>query len=424
MPINHSVLEPIINFLYTDDCKVLENCNDIDFISSLLVVADQLFIERLKELCEVALSQLLTLKNCPHMLQFACTYHARQLKYCVTEFICLNLPAVLESRSLESLDDEILDDLTEFYCNWNTNLSKRVITPFSDAPSDEIVKSVSDLNPIVFKSDESDNEGDVKIQKTNTKKKIRIRKNSENSRNRTKEDSSLLLTLDETVHEKSDVTKEQVVEKNVVQDEKWVKILTEKEKHQKIVKARLKAVATVKEEMNKSVLPDNYTKLTKTPIKNSKEIISPIQSPIGSPKFYSPLQSPNSSYTDSPTFKSPGSYDIPILKAQKMSQKQRKKLALDASTVAEQLDNVNRKPISPSEANKQNDGAAVNLSPKNPWKKIQEPVSIPEQEEKNFADIVADEKKQRENWTKMRAKPLVYTQVSEKKNLVSIQYTL
>lgn len=370
LPIAHAILEKIIEFLYTDECKSLDSSNDIDFMYSLLIVADQLFIERLKELCEVALSQLLTLRNAAQMLNLSCVYNASQLKQCVMEFVCLNLPAFLENRSLETVEEGTLDDLTSYYADWNANLSKRVITPFSDAPSDEAVKSVSDGNPIVLKSDDSDQENqDVKAK---NRQKVRVRRTSEN-KNKPK---------DEKIDVIIEVVKEQYPDERK-DDAAWTKILKQK----KIVQARLKAAATVKDEPPTS--PDNFTPLSKAPIR-----IPQRQNSAGSSPMSSPLQSPNDSFVDSP-LKSP-TYEIPIQKMVKISQKQRKRLALN-------LDGMNEK---------QPETKPSPTSPKNPWKKLEEPKPVMERDDKpNIANIIASEKKQRENWTKMRAKPLIYTQV-------------
>lgn len=92
------MLEVVINYLYQDESPVIQQSEDMEFVCNVLVVADQLFIERLKEICEVTLANLLTLKNVAEIMQFAATYNANQLKACCMQYICLNLPAVLESR--------------------------------------------------------------------------------------------------------------------------------------------------------------------------------------------------------------------------------------------------------------------------------------------------------------------------------------
>lgn len=98
MPIPARVLELLIRHLYTDEAPELVNGEDGDLASLVLVFADQYLCLRLKEYAETGLANLLSLRNAVEMLQMAETYNAPQLKQCAMEFICLNLPALLESR--------------------------------------------------------------------------------------------------------------------------------------------------------------------------------------------------------------------------------------------------------------------------------------------------------------------------------------
>lgn len=91
-------MDILIRHLYTDEAPELVNCEDPDLASLTLVVADQYLCTRLKEYAETCLGSSLTLRNAVEMLQIAVTYNAPQLKQCTMEFICLNLPALLESR--------------------------------------------------------------------------------------------------------------------------------------------------------------------------------------------------------------------------------------------------------------------------------------------------------------------------------------
>lgn len=129
---------------------------DIENICSLLVLADEFFIERLKQICEYVLSAHINLKNVSQMLTFSNTYNAKQLNKCCMEFICLNLSAVLESRCLEDVDECLLKDLTEYYCEWNPILQQRIITPYSIAPDDDTVLEVAKSYPFVTNGNESD----------------------------------------------------------------------------------------------------------------------------------------------------------------------------------------------------------------------------------------------------------------------------
>ena len=52
----------------------------MEFVSSVLVVADQFLLTRLKQICECQLSRLLTLKNAAELLQFSVYYLAEQVR--------------------------------------------------------------------------------------------------------------------------------------------------------------------------------------------------------------------------------------------------------------------------------------------------------------------------------------------------------
>lgn len=92
------VLEVLVRYLYTDEAPELSANEDADLASLTLVIADQYFCSRLKEYAETCLGNLMSLRNAAEMLQLAFTYNAEQLKQCTMEFICLNLPAILEAR--------------------------------------------------------------------------------------------------------------------------------------------------------------------------------------------------------------------------------------------------------------------------------------------------------------------------------------
>ncbi|XP_053457593.1 inhibitor of Bruton tyrosine kinase isoform X2 [Nycticebus coucang] len=134
MPIHSDILQVILDYLYTDEAVGVKESQNADFICSVLVVADQLLITRLKEICEVALTERLTLKNAAMLLEFAVMYNAEQLKLSCLQFIGLNMAAVLEARSLDVLSDGVLKDLSMFYRKMIPAMDRRVITPYQDGP--------------------------------------------------------------------------------------------------------------------------------------------------------------------------------------------------------------------------------------------------------------------------------------------------
>ncbi|CAH1798653.1 unnamed protein product [Owenia fusiformis] len=135
LPVPGDILTVILDFLYTDDSAFVRKCEDAELICNILVVADQLLIGRLKDICEMVLSQLITLKNATELLEFASVYNSQQLKSTCQQYICLNLPTILEMRVLEVLSDDVIDELTTYYRNMVPEMCRRIITPF-DAPPD------------------------------------------------------------------------------------------------------------------------------------------------------------------------------------------------------------------------------------------------------------------------------------------------
>ena len=98
LPVHSSVLEVVLDFLYEDRATKVDNCDDVEWICTCLSVADQLLMPRLFSVCEASLARLLSLKNCGEMLEFSSVFNARQLKKSCMQFICHNLPAVVEMR--------------------------------------------------------------------------------------------------------------------------------------------------------------------------------------------------------------------------------------------------------------------------------------------------------------------------------------
>uniref|UniRef100_A0A4W3IIP6 Inhibitor of Bruton tyrosine kinase n=1 Tax=Callorhinchus milii TaxID=7868 RepID=A0A4W3IIP6_CALMI len=115
MPIHSDILEVILDYIYTDEAPTVKECQNVEFICNVLVVADQLLITRLKEMCEVAITEKITLKNAAELLEFAATYNAEQLKLSCLQFIGLNVAALLEARSLDILSDDVMKELSAAY---------------------------------------------------------------------------------------------------------------------------------------------------------------------------------------------------------------------------------------------------------------------------------------------------------------------
>uniref|UniRef100_A0A8D3BQZ9 Inhibitor of Bruton tyrosine kinase n=1 Tax=Scophthalmus maximus TaxID=52904 RepID=A0A8D3BQZ9_SCOMX len=157
MPISSEILQAILQYIYTDESPAVKESVNVEFVCSVLVVADQLLITRLKEMCEVVITENLTLKNAAELLEFAAMYNADQLKLSCLQFIVLNMAALLES--------------------------KRIITPFSGAP-DLSVYGDEDLDSAFSPKPEADldhSSRDVLFKKAKTKAKKKPRRRSDSS---------------------------------------------------------------------------------------------------------------------------------------------------------------------------------------------------------------------------------------------------
>uniref|UniRef100_A0A672ZLV7 BTB domain-containing protein n=1 Tax=Sphaeramia orbicularis TaxID=375764 RepID=A0A672ZLV7_9TELE len=134
MPTSSEVLQVILEYIYTDESPTIKESLNVEFVCNVLVVADQLLITRLKEICEVAITENLTLKNAAELLEFAAMYNADQLKLSCLQFIVLNIAALLESKALDVLSDEVLLDLSAAYRRMIPAMQRRIITPYPGAP--------------------------------------------------------------------------------------------------------------------------------------------------------------------------------------------------------------------------------------------------------------------------------------------------
>ncbi|KAM6935398.1 inhibitor of Bruton tyrosine kinase isoform 1-T1 [Lycodopsis pacificus] len=134
MPISSEILQVILEYIYTDESHTIKESLNVEFVCNVLVVADQLLITRLKEMCEVAITENLTLKNGAELLEFASMYNAEQLKLSCLQFIVVNMAALLESKALDILSDEVLVELSAAYRRMIPAMQRRIITPYPGAP--------------------------------------------------------------------------------------------------------------------------------------------------------------------------------------------------------------------------------------------------------------------------------------------------
>ncbi|XP_063168747.1 inhibitor of Bruton tyrosine kinase [Candoia aspera] len=183
LPFPSEILQVILDYIYTDEAVTVKESQNVEFICNVLVVADQLLMLRLKEICEVAITEKLTLKNAAELLEFSATYNAEQLKQSCLQFIVLNMAAILETRVLDVLSDEVLKDLSTSYRKMIPAMDRRVITPYQDGPD------ISSLEPeegetFVFLKEERSTEQalqEMLLKKAKAKAKKKPRRRADSS---------------------------------------------------------------------------------------------------------------------------------------------------------------------------------------------------------------------------------------------------
>ncbi|XP_017933565.2 inhibitor of Bruton tyrosine kinase isoform X1 [Manacus vitellinus] len=182
MPIHSDILQIIVDYLYTDEALAIKDSQNVEFMCNVLVVADQLLISRLKEICEVAIAEKLTLKNAAELLEFSAMYNAEQLKLSCLQFIGLNMAALLEARTLDVLSDDVVKDLSVYYRKMIPAMVRRVITPYPDGPDISSFEPEDGENCVFLReemnTEQNSQEALFKRAKNKAKKKPRKRSDS------------------------------------------------------------------------------------------------------------------------------------------------------------------------------------------------------------------------------------------------------
>ena len=136
-------MRPIIEFAYSNDHESLKSANYSDnYMFNMCALLDQYLIEDVKNVFETMIMRKVNLRNCAENLDFSFTFNCFLLREFCLEFICVNLTRLLESNVLDSLDGEILRELSKFYRKYfkfETD-SSHIITPAFDAPTDEEIE--------------------------------------------------------------------------------------------------------------------------------------------------------------------------------------------------------------------------------------------------------------------------------------------
>uniref|UniRef100_A0A671WFY1 Inhibitor of Bruton tyrosine kinase n=1 Tax=Sparus aurata TaxID=8175 RepID=A0A671WFY1_SPAAU len=180
LPTSSEILQVILEYIYTDESPTIKESLNVEFVCNVLVVADQLLITRLKEMCEVVITENLTLKNAAELLEFAAMYNAEQLKLSCLQFIVLNMALEMLQSADELLAMTVWIFQLLYFSFQIPAMQKRVITPYPGAP-DLSVYEDEDLDSYVLMMVPHYPSREILLKKAKMKAKKKPRRRSDSS---------------------------------------------------------------------------------------------------------------------------------------------------------------------------------------------------------------------------------------------------
>jgi hypothetical protein len=161
---------------------------------------------------------LVNLKNVVEILDFSNQYEAKQLKDFCMEFIASNLVTIIEAKQLESLNFDLLKELSEFYRNYFPLVGSRRITPY---PAEiGLNPKMIDLIPIELLYDPKFVDGNLDDDISNKKKFYAQNKNESEDDKLPLKEININQQLD-TVKQETPVTKSEIESEFIG---KWEKV--------------------------------------------------------------------------------------------------------------------------------------------------------------------------------------------------------
>lgn len=131
-------MEIILDYLYLNDVSALQSESYSDnFMYNMIIVCDQYFIDRLKNVFERFLIDKMSIKKCADVLIFALTYNCVRLENACLDYIIQNMARILEYRILEGLDKDVLAKIQQAY---QEKFEKIILTPWPNAIDDSALE--------------------------------------------------------------------------------------------------------------------------------------------------------------------------------------------------------------------------------------------------------------------------------------------
>lgn len=426
-------VEVLVDFLYDNSAaRLLEKKYSEAFITNMIVITDQLFVDRLKDVFQVHVLKRYTMKRSAEWLELAFTYHCDLLKKAIFEFLCLNLREVLENRYLEHVNPEYLVELDERYREVFPEIKHKLLVP---RPSPEITFEYVESFVGDFVVDLT--EGAVLPQKSTPKTPKEAKSLTKTKIDYEKEGKLSLQFLDEPTRGESQ-TKAETSLATILSDESarvaaelleknkaiWTKVAEKKPEPKRKAHGVLNANEVLR---NEGKMCENFSNLKLALRDDANEEASLIRGAAGEKENDDEARTPSQ-------FNSPivfgDFFSPPSSAAGRMSQKQRKRQSSSraseseggettpgANVVPKSVWNIPSADVQLNGSSNGGGGVSVplDLSTESKRKVNTTPTGRKSQEVRmiNFDKILLDELREKEYYTKLKTKSLALTQLEE-----------
>ncbi|EDW02415.1 GH21979 [Drosophila grimshawi] len=415
-------MEPVLDYLYSLDTEAFCKQNYTEtFLYNMITLCDQYFIESLQNVCESLILDKISIRKCGEMLDFAVMYNCKLLQQGCLDFICQNLARVLSYRSIEQCEAGTLKHLNEHYRKmFQSVFDYRQITPFSEAIEDELLFSFVDGCEVDLDYRMG---ADAKLKEAAKHKQKELHNKQDARHYEQQAISSMMRSISISEPSVDPATAAQGSSPNEAKN--WSRVVDKKEQKRKLAETALKVNNVLKQEEQPSpelnvLSPRSFTE--RTPIKET----TPPLPPTSPTECSTPLSK---------------SYNLDLSnlvpQSQKLSQKQRKRLSSESHSwrannsaplelnstplvvpnawgvTAHSSPTTYAEPFSSPPATGSISDPTSFANMMRGQTQAQATTAISADQANSFSKILADERRQRESYERMRNKSLVHTQIEE-----------
>lgn len=435
-------MKVIIDYLYHNDIRIIRKQQyKNSFIFQLTEVCDRFMVQRLKDICEILLIERMNIRNCLDKLEFAGVYNCEALEATALKFICYNMGRLLDNNYFDGILPETWarvayhyrmklqrrPDLRHVYETNSGDIDGHI--SLHTYQTEEITeKQILDyVGKFTVNMDESKS-----VKKPKQSERSKKRQNyEEEALNAIKRVSLSIESPTASTPRKPDdaiVREAEQIAKDLSNEAaRWMKVPEKKDVKSKILLAGLKSNEVLRNEPKEK---QQFTPL--------KLVTPPKLSDVG-------IESPKSGEEAAPSVSNFSLSDFTPLKSNKLSQKQRRRqLSQSEPSKSEDMKSPSpwkktpetpEQPPNPWNLSGATDSSSSPINIASPSKRHAKDASFNDQSFSapsgslempssssssfkhngtSFTKILADERKQKEYYIKMKNKPLHLTQIEEK----------